>query len=97
MEVTRTRERLPDEARSSNLSVLHDQLSVGLVVKGKPCNAGHQERVYDPQYDARDDGVQASSDEMLFHDGFLYTSRNAVMTTSMSLIPMKGTMMPPKP
>ena len=60
-------------------------------------SAGHHQRIDDPQQNRGHDGHQYGSNKILLHCGLPYASPTRVISMSISLIPMNGTMMPPTP
>ena len=81
-----------------------DQLTVGLVGKRHLRDAGDRQRIDDAEDHRGDDRHQHGGDEIAsdvhdVSDARLrhYASPSAVITTSMALMPMNGTMTPPTP
>src|ERR1035438_1340370 len=97
MQVSRPGERLPNNSRADNFSVAHNQLPIGLVAEKHLRQAGHHQRIDDPQQYRGDDRHQNCNLKILFHRSPSYASPTPMMSMSISLIPMKGTMIPPTP
>lgn len=65
---------------------------IGLVAEGNLGDAGHQERIDQAGEDGENDGGECCADRVADHGKFTRPSKR-----SMSLMPMKGTMIPPRP
>src|ERR1035441_771599 len=97
MQVSRPGECLSNNSRADNFAVAHDQLPIGLVVEEHLRQAGHHQRIDDSQHHGGDDRHQNCNLKILFHRSSSYASPTPMMSMSISLIPMKGTMIPPTP
>src|SRR5882762_2305049 len=97
MKISRAGETLTDDARTDGLVTLLDELSVRLLRKYDLCQARDEQRIDDSKQDGSCDSHKNRDDEILFHCRFLYASPTPVISMSISLIPMKGMMIPPAP
>jgi hypothetical protein len=97
MKISRSRKALTDDARTNCLTTPLNQLSVRLLGKYELSETGYHQGVNDSQKDCGCYGHQHSSNQIFLHDGLLYASPTRVMSISISLIPMQGTMIPPAP
>src|SRR6267143_1770522 len=79
------------------LAALLNQLSIRLVRKYYLSDTGYHQGVDNSQQDGGCDGHQYRCNQILLHCRLLYASPTRVMSMSISLIPMKGTMIPPAP
>src|SRR5262249_60595236 len=96
VEVLRVRELLAEQRAADDLPVHLDERAVGLVVEGDLGHTGHDERVGQAADHREDDDPEDRRPELTGEGTHHFTPR-ALMTTSMSLMPMKGTMIPPMP
>ncbi len=106
VEGPRTGERLPDEARSHDLAVPAQQAAAGLVGEEQLRQPGDRQRVGDSQQQRQHAGEENRGNEMSSQFHAASTSREnrrpqarptAATNRSISLIPAKGTTMPPTP
>lgn len=67
MKETGACEGLPNEPRADSLSVLNDQLPVGLFSKGQLSKGCDDKRINETESNGSDQCIQASGDEMLSH------------------------------
>ena len=84
---------LPDERRPDHLAVPLDERAVGLVREQGLGHAGHGQRVEEAAEHGEHEHHAQGGDQLSSHH---FTPR-AEMTTSMSLMPMNGVMIPPTP
>src|ERR1039458_2774569 len=90
-------ESLPDNPRADDLAIARDQLPVGFVAEQQLCQPRDHQGVDESQQHRRDDGHQDCNLKILLHTSSSYASPTPVIIMSISLIPMNGMMMPPKP
>ena len=96
MEVLGIGELLADQAAAHDLPVDLDERAVGLVVEGHLGDAGDDERVDEPAQDGEHEHAEHGRGELADEATHHFTPR-ALMTMSMSLMPMNGAMIPPTP
>ena len=94
MEVVGRGERLADDARSDQLTVALDELSIRLFGKQHLRESRDNEWIHDTQKYGCDERHQCSDDEIASD---VHASLIAVMMMSMILMPMNGTITPPTP
>src|SRR5689334_15773222 len=97
MEIAGTGEALSDEARSDGFSVFLDELTIRFLRKDQLRETGDDQGINDPQQDGRCDRHQDRGNQVFLHGYLPYARPTWVIRMSMTLIPMKGTMMPPAP
>ena len=93
MEVLGGAEGLADERGADHLAVALDERAVGLVGEQGLGHAGHGQRVEEAAEHGEHEHHAEGGDELSSHH---FTPR-AEMTTSMTLMPMNGVMIPPTP
>src|SRR5262249_32525539 len=102
VKVARCCEPLTDDRRPDDMSTPLAQLSIRLVAEQRLRQPGHDERVDDAEQHRGDHGHQHGNDEIpgeihIRVHPWPQASLSVVMTTSMSLMPTNGAMMPPTP
>ncbi len=97
MKVAGAGEWLSHDPRADDSAVAHDELAVGLVGEEHLRDAGDDQRINDSQQNGRGDGHQDCGNKILFHRCASYANPMRLISMSISLIPMNGAMMPPKP
>ncbi len=90
---------LGQDAGANYVAILRDELSIGLVVHGDVRESRDREGIADTQQNCCDQREADGNDELIFeHEVSSFQARcRLVSTTSMSLMPTKGTMTPPMP
>src|SRR3979490_2140291 len=97
MKITWSGKGLTDDSGTNCLATLLNQLSISLLRKYNLSDTGYQQGVDNSQQNGGCDSHQHSCNQILLHCRLLYASPTRVMSMSISLIPMKGTMIPPAP
>ena len=97
MEICLAREGLADELGADDDAVLDDQAAFRLMGKEGSRDARHAERIGKTEKQREEQDEDDGRTDFFQHGFFPQTRPSAVMTTSMSLMPTNGTMMPPAP
>ena len=93
MEVLRPLEDLTDELRPDDRAVALDERPVGPPWEGDLRDAGHDQRIDEPDEHGEDEKRDERGNELAAHQRI----PSWVMTMSITLIPMNGATMPPSP
>src|SRR3979490_2211474 len=95
-EVLRITEALADDARAHCMAIRHHQAARGLVMEQDLRKSGYGERIHDPGQHGHDEKQGNCRSDDCIH-GKPQTRCVSTRPMSMSLMPTKGTMMPPRP
>ena len=93
MEVALVREALAEQPRTDDRAVAFDERSVRAAGERHLRDAGDRKRIEDAGENRQDEEDEERRDELAAH----HVTPSPVTTTSMSLIPMNGSTIPPSP
>ena len=97
MKISRSHKRLGDDVRGNHGPVAPYQLPVGLVGKENLRQAGDHQGINQPQQHGGDDCHQHGNQRFFFMVILSQAIPMRVMTMSINLMPINGTMIPPTP
>src|SRR5664280_1095430 len=96
VEMSGPHERLPDETRSDGHVVPRDEASIGLVSEGDASDGPDERGIAEPEEHRKRQEEPEGTEHVFFHRTPTYR-RRATSRTSIALMPMKGTRIPPMP
>src|ERR1700724_1898750 len=88
---------LPDEFRADHFPILFDHAAAGLIREDRLGDSGHGKRVNEPGDDRKTDDHHDGGTDLVPHLKYPHARPTAVTNMSMSLMPAKGTAIPPRP
>ena len=97
MEVAGRGEGLADQGGADDLAIARDEAAVGLGGEDRLAEAGDREGIEEPGDRGQDHDHHEGGAELLQHGFVLQARPMAVMARSISLMPMNGTISPPRP